>query len=75
MAEQFNQTSIVVGIDGSRTAVRAALWAIDEAISRDIPRHLVAAANSPAERAEAELVVRSVAAAVQGLTALQGCRL
>jgi nucleotide-binding universal stress UspA family protein len=65
MAEQFTQTSIVVGIDGSRTAVRAALWAIDEAISRDIPLHLVAAANSPAERAEAQVAVRSAAAAVE----------
>ena len=65
MAEQFTQTSIVVGIDGSRTAVRAALWAIDEAISRDIPLHLVAAANSPAERVEAQVAVRSAAAAVE----------
>ena len=30
--------SIVVGIDGSRAAVDAALWAVDEAVSRDIPR-------------------------------------
>jgi nucleotide-binding universal stress UspA family protein len=65
MSEQFTQASIVVGIDGSRTAVRAALWAIDEAVSRDIPLHLVAVANSPAERAEAELAVRSSAAAVE----------
>ena len=79
MSEQFTPASIVVGIDGSRTAVRAALWAIDEAISRDIPLHLVAvanspganssvanspAANSPAERADAELAVRAAAAAV-----------
>ena len=67
MAEQFNQTSIVVGIDGSRTAVRAALWAIDEATSRDIPLHLVAAANSPAERAEAQVAVRSAAAVVKAI--------
>jgi nucleotide-binding universal stress UspA family protein len=65
MSEQFTPASIVVGIDGSRTAVRAALWAIDEAISRDIPLHLVAAATSPAERAEAELAIRSAAAAVE----------
>ena len=65
MSDQLPLPAIVVGVDGSRTAVRAALWAIDEAVSRDIPLHLVAAANSPAERAEAELVVRSVAAAVQ----------
>lgn len=70
MSEQFTPASIVVGIDGSRTAVRAALWAIDEAISRDIPLHLVAVANSPvanspAERADAELAVRAAAAAVE----------
>ena len=65
MSEQLTQASIVVGIDGSRTAVRAALWAIDEAVSRDSPLQLVAAANSPAERAEAELAVRSAAAAVE----------
>jgi len=65
MSEQFPLPAIVVGVDGSRTAVRAALWAIDEAVSRDIPLRLVAAAHYPAERAEAELAVRSVAAAVQ----------
>ncbi len=70
MSEQFTPASIVVGIDGSRTAVRAALWAIDEAISRDIPLHLVAVANSPvanspAERADAELAVCAAAAAVE----------
>jgi hypothetical protein len=27
--------AVVVGIDGSRTAVDAALWAVDEAVSRD----------------------------------------
>jgi nucleotide-binding universal stress UspA family protein len=64
MSEKFTQASIVVGIDGSRSAVRAALWAIDEAVSRDIPLHLVAVANSPAERAEAELAVRAAATAV-----------
>lgn len=32
--------SIVVGIDGSRAAIRAALWAVDEAVSRDIPMRL-----------------------------------
>jgi len=65
MSEQLTSASIVVGIDGSRTAVRAALWAIDEATSRDIPLRLVAAANSPAERADAELAVRSAASAVE----------
>jgi nucleotide-binding universal stress UspA family protein len=33
----------VVGIDGSRAAVRAALWAVDEAVSRDVPLRLTCA--------------------------------
>jgi len=33
--------SVVVGIDGSRAATDAALWAIDEAVSGDIPLRLV----------------------------------
>ncbi|CAM4238439.1 Universal stress proteinc/MT3220 [Mycobacterium basiliense] len=33
--------AIVVGIDGSHAATYAALWAIDEAVSRDIPLRLV----------------------------------
>jgi nucleotide-binding universal stress UspA family protein len=33
--------TVVVGIDGSQAAVHAAEWAIDEAISRDVPMRLV----------------------------------
>ena len=33
--------AVVVGIDGSQAAVRAALWAIDEAVDRDIPLRLI----------------------------------
>ncbi len=33
--------SIVVGIDGSPASISAALWAIDEAVSREIPLRLV----------------------------------
>ena len=36
-----SSTAVVVGIDGSRDAVDAALWAVDEAVSRDIPLRLV----------------------------------
>ncbi len=32
---------IVVGIDGSRAAMTAAFWGVDEAISRGVPLHLV----------------------------------
>jgi nucleotide-binding universal stress UspA family protein len=33
--------AVVVGVDGSRAAIRAAMWAVDEAVSRDIPLRLV----------------------------------
>lgn len=33
--------AIVVGIDGSRSAINAALWAVDEAADRDIPLRLI----------------------------------
>lgn len=38
--------SVVVGVDGSRWSVDAALWAADEAVSRDIPLRLVYAVES-----------------------------
>jgi len=60
----FTPPSIVVGIDGSRNAVHAALWAIDEALSREVPLRLVAAAKTTDEQTAAEEAVRSAAAAV-----------
>ena len=33
--------AVVVGVDGSTAALRAALWAVDEAVSRDIPLRLM----------------------------------
>ena len=44
---------VVVGIDGSRTAVGAALWAVDEAVSRDIPLRLVYAIE-PSDQARVD---------------------
>lgn len=42
--------SVIVGIDGSRSAIRAALWAIDEAACRDIPLRLISViSQSPAD--------------------------
>jgi nucleotide-binding universal stress UspA family protein len=35
------QLPVVVGIDGSQAAIRAAEWAIDEAVSREVPLRLV----------------------------------
>jgi nucleotide-binding universal stress UspA family protein len=39
--------SVVVGIDGSRSGVTAALWAVDEAVERDVPLRLVYAIEPP----------------------------
>lgn len=41
MADIYSRPSVVVGIDGSKAAIQAALWAVDEAVSRDIPLRLV----------------------------------
>lgn len=65
--------TIVVGIDGSTAATRAAVWAIDEAISRDIPLRLVAvperdtdSGNDPSGASgEARSAVQAAAAAVR----------
>ncbi|WP_078312564.1 MULTISPECIES: universal stress protein [unclassified Mycobacterium] len=46
--------AVVVGIDGSHRALGAALWAVDEAVSRDIPLRLVYAIE-PRERSGSEL--------------------
>lgn len=64
MPEPFTPPSIVVGVDGSRAAVRAALWAVDEAVSRDIPLRLVYAAE-PDRPDPAEQAVRHTAQAVE----------
>ncbi|MDR3661328.1 MAG: universal stress protein [Mycobacterium sp.] len=65
---------IVVGIDGSNAAINAALWAIDEALVRNVPLRLVTAIppadqrESPGtlspERKRAETALRAAKAAV-----------
>ena len=42
MSSRESAPSVVVGIDGSKAALQAALWAIDEAVARDVPLRLVA---------------------------------
>ncbi len=54
--------SVVVGVDGSRAATQAALWAVDEAVSRDIPLRLIYAID-PADLCGAGLDQRQFAAA------------
>jgi nucleotide-binding universal stress UspA family protein len=76
MHDQWAAPSVVVGIDGSRTAVDAALWAVDEAVSRDIPLRLLYAIDPDAtassdpddaarELAKAEVAVRYAFMAVE----------
>ena len=68
--------SVVVGIDGSRSALDAALWAVDEAVSRDIPLRLIYAidpahsaghdrGDAARELARAEVAVRYAFTAVE----------
>lgn len=68
--------SVIVGIDGSRVAVRAALWAVDEAVFRDVPLRLICAIptddtaqidpqNEARKLATAELAVRYAFMAVE----------
>lgn len=64
MSEHLDSPSIVVGIDGSRTAEYAALWAIEEAIRRDVPLRLLAAAAPGDQEADAAASAVRVAAAV-----------
>ena len=45
--------SVVVGIDGSRAAIQTAVWAVDEAVNRDIPLRLVYVVD-PVELSTAE---------------------
>jgi nucleotide-binding universal stress UspA family protein len=55
---------IVVGIDGSKAAIRAALWAVDEAVGRDVPlRLLYAIEQGGAQEAEPDAMARKLATA------------
>ena len=75
MRDQSSPPSVVVGIDGSRSALDAALWAVDEAVSRDIPLRLVYAIepdgavtdheDSARELARAETAVKYAFTAVE----------
>lgn len=41
MRDLRSAPSVIAGVDGSRAGVQAAIWAIDEAVSRDIPLRLL----------------------------------
>ncbi|MBS4729322.1 universal stress protein [Mycobacterium sp. SM1] len=63
--------AVVVGVDGSRAALRAALWAVDEAVDRGLPLRLLCAiaGTDPGDatrgRARGELAVREVSTVVE----------
>ncbi len=73
MEDLHMQAAVVVGVDGSAAALRAALWAVDEAVSRDIPLrlvHIVGSGNSQRddfapELAKAEQSIGRVVRAVE----------
>lgn len=54
---------VVVGADGSRSAMRAALWAVDEAMDRSVPLRFVYATEFP-ETVHAQCAIRDALAAV-----------
>jgi len=62
---------VVVGIDGSHTAIHAALWAVDEAVSRDTALRLVHVIDRPTDQDDslevqaAEAALRAADAAIQ----------
>jgi nucleotide-binding universal stress UspA family protein len=76
MKELAMPQPVVVGIDGSKAAIRAALWAVDEAVSRDAPLHLLCAIepdhnqetkpdDAARKPATAETAVRHAVAAIE----------
>ncbi len=65
MNESAESRSIVVGVDGSKAAVRAALWAVDEAVSRNITLRLLCAVEPGDTTATAENAVRQAVTAIE----------
>ena len=64
--------AIVVGIDGSAAASRAAVWAIDEAISRDIPLRLVAVPEPTPDSGDGAQEARSAVQAAAAVVRADG---
>ncbi|OBH92325.1 universal stress protein [Mycobacterium sp. E2733] len=65
MTQPARAESIVAGIDGSKAAIRAALWAVDEAVSRDVPLRLLCATEPGDGEQTPEMAVRQAATAIQ----------
>lgn len=54
---------VVVGVDGSKAAIDATLWAVDDAVSRDIPLRLIHAIDPATADAEPDTAARELAKA------------
>jgi nucleotide-binding universal stress UspA family protein len=65
MNESATAQPVVVGIDGSKAAIRAALWAVDEAVSRDAPVRLLCATEREDTKAGAETAIRQAITAIE----------
>lgn len=59
--------SVVVGVDGSKPAMRAALWAVDEAVSRATPLRLVYAVEQGSAQSTGQLTVRQALATIEAV--------
>jgi nucleotide-binding universal stress UspA family protein len=64
MTKSPTATSIVLGIDGSKAAIRAALWALDEAVSRDMPMRLCCAIDGGESQRIAERALHQAVTAI-----------
>ncbi len=61
----FVEPAVVVGVDGSKAGERAAAWAVDEAVHRDLPLRLVAVAEPGGDPAATADALAAAAAAVR----------
>ncbi|OJZ72838.1 hypothetical protein BRW65_15120 [Mycobacterium paraffinicum] len=57
--------SVVAGVDGSKAAIRAALWGVDEAVSRDVPLRLLCATEPGGGEQTAELALAHAVSAIR----------
>ena len=62
---QFTPPSIVVGVDGSRNGVRAAVWGAAEAAARELPLRLVSVTDPAPAAGDAEKILLEALAAVE----------
>lgn len=70
MNENHHPAAILVGIDGSDTAIGAAQWAVDEAMFRSVPLRLLYVIRTP-DRSSADAYAREVDRAKASLRTAQ----